>query len=303
MKKLFSLILALAMVLALASCGGNTPAKTDAPAKNDPPASSAASSNTEETAEPRIEELWTTSKSGKKIYGMMYLPAEEKETYPTVILSHGFGGTNVDNKLYAKDFVKEGYACYAFDYCGGGRGSQSEGEMTEMSVLTEAEDLNGVMDDILALDYVDKSQLFLLGQSQGGFVSSYVAASRPDDVTALVLYYPAYALQDDAHARTPDPDNIPETENIMNNTLGAIYTRDAISFDIYEVIGGYKGDVQILHGDKDGLVPLSYSERAVEVYENAELTVMNGADHGFTGKTQKDASALTLEFLKAHANQ
>ena len=161
------------------------------------------------------------------------------------------------------------------------------------------QDLNAVMDGMLALDYIDGSNFFLLGASQGGFVSSYVAAKRPDDVKALMLLFPAYALQDDCWERHGSIENIPETESLMNNTLGAIYSQDAMSFDIYDVIGGYKGDVLICHGDKDDLVDLSYSERAVEVYEHAELKVIKGAGHGFQGKPLRES---LVEFLQAHTN-
>lgn len=306
MKRVLSLLMTLALTLALLTgCGGgNTETKTNDQTQQPAASSSAAASSVaqEEKAEVRTEELWLQN-GEKRIFGTMYLPAEEQETYPVVILSHGFGGSSIDNKLYAKTFAEAGYAAYAFDYCGGGRGSQSDGEMTEMSVLTEAEDLNAVIDQVKELDYVDASQLFLMGQSQGGFVSAYVAAQRPEDVAALVLYYPAFALQDGARERDPDPDNIPETEVVMNNTIGAIYTIDALSFDIYDVIGDYHDDVQILHGDLDDVVPISYSERAVDIYDAAELTVMKGSSHGFAGKVQREAAALTLDFLQAHTAQ
>jgi pimeloyl-ACP methyl ester carboxylesterase len=187
-----------------------------------------------------------------------------------------------------------------FDFYGGNRASKSGGEMTEMSVLTEAEDLNAVMDGVRALEYVDKDQFFLLGCSQGGFVSSYVAASRPEDVKALILLFPAFALQDDCWSRHASIDEIPETEDVMNQTIGAIYSRDAMSFDIYDVIGGYKGDVLIQHGDKDDIVDPSYSERAAEVYEHAELQILHGAGHGFQSKPLKESNAKLLEFLAAH---
>lgn len=129
-----------------------------------------------------------------------------------------------------------------------------------------------------------------------------MAAKRPDDVKALMLLFPAYALQDDCWERHGSIENIPETESLMNNTLGAIYSQDAMSFDIYDVIGGYKGDVLICHGDKDDLVDLSYSERAVEVYEHAELKVIKGAGHGFQGKPLRESNGYLVEFLQAHTN-
>ena len=83
----------------------------------------------------RTEEL--TLKIGEDdIYGVMCLPDVEKETYPTVILSHGFGGTADICKPYAEIFAANGYACYAPDFRGGGNESRSSGSTTEMSVLT-----------------------------------------------------------------------------------------------------------------------------------------------------------------------
>ena len=72
------------------------------------------------------------------------------------------------------------------------------------------------------------------------------------------------------------------------------------SFDIYDVIGNYKGDVLILHGDRDGIVPLRYSERAVDVYENAELVVMEGQNHGFVGKARTGAMERETAFFREH---
>ena len=254
-----------------------------------------------ETPQPvRVEE--TTFPNGEKeLYAKIYRPAEEKDKYPAVIISHGFAGSYADNAGRAEYFAQNGFLAVAFDFYGGNRTSKSGGEMKEMSVLTEAEDLNAMMDGVSALPDVDASQLFLLGCSQGGFVSAYVAAQRPEDVKALVLLYPAFSLQDDCWERHGSVENIPEEETVMNQTLGAIYSQDAMSIDIYEVIGGYKGDVLIHHGDIDEVVDLSYSERAAEVYENAELVVIRYGDHGFhQGKTLKQSNEGVLEFLKAH---
>ena len=172
-----------------------------------------------------------------------------------------------------------------------------------MSVLTEYQNLSDVMDQVKALDYVDGSQLFLFGLSQGGFVSAYTAAQRPDDVKGLILFYPAFVLQEEYFEKYDSVDAIPDEEfESMGVPLGAIYAKDARSFDIYEEIGKYKGDVLICHGDKDTLVPLSYSEKAVEVYDSAELKVIQYGEHGFQGKLVKEATGYCVEFLQAHTS-
>ena len=59
----------------------------------------------------------------------------------------------------------------------------------------------------------------------------------------------------------------------MGLTIGRKYNEAAVSFDLYDLIGSYTGPVLILHGDRDPIVPLSYSERAKEVLPDAELKI------------------------------
>ena len=231
------------------------------------------------------------------LYGILQLPGTEAP-YPLIILSHGFGGSHAGNQDYADYFTSHGYATFNFDFCGGGFGSKSDGTMLEMSVRTEAEDLNAITDHFKTDDRFNC--IYLWGASQGGFVSSYVAARRPEDVAAMVLEFPAFVLQDDAKKRANPDGSFPETESVMGITIGHRYGEDAVSFDIYDVIGQYKEDVLILHGDRDGIVPLRYSERAVDVYENAELIVMERQNHGLLGKARTEAMERETAFFREH---
>ena len=247
-----------------------------------------------------VEEM-NIDDDGTKIYARVYIPVEEKDTYPTVIMSHGIGGTYENCEPYAKQFAANGVVSVAFDFQGGGPASQSDGEMVDMSTLTEAQDLECVTDAVKQIDYVDADNLFLLGESQGGFVTAYVAGQRPDDYKGIVLCYPAFVLQDDAWAKFPNgPEEAPEVEEIYGLQVGKQSYIDNMSFDIYDVIGNYKNDVLIVHGDADPVVPISYSDRALEVYENAELIPIPGAEHGFRGDDIKTAGTDALEFVLAH---
>ena len=233
-----------------------------------------------------------------RLYGVLQMP-EAPASAPLVILSHGFGGTLEGNRDVADWFVAQGFAVFNFDYCGGGIGSKSDGTMLQMSVLTEAADLNAVIDHFIGDSRFPR--LFLWGASQGGFVSSYVAAQRPGDVAALVLEFPAFVLQDDARRRAGPDGTFPEVDSALGVSIGRRYGEDAISFDIYDVIGAYAGDVLILHGDCDGIVPLRYSRRALEVYARAALVVMAGQDHGFTDEAKAEALRREAAFFRAHA--
>jgi len=250
----------------------------------------------ENQAAKEVENVYIPASMGQ-LYGQLQYNAEGGPQ-PLVILSHGFGGNHQGNKDYADCFFAHGFATFNLDFCGGGWGSKSDGTMMEMSVLTEAEDLNAVIDHFR--DDPRFSRIYLWGASQGGFVSSYVAAQRPEDVAALVIEFPAYVLQDDSRAKAAPDGSFPEKDSLLFSAVGRKYNEDAVSFDIYDMLPGYAGDVLILHGDRDGLVPLRYSQRAAETFPHAELIVMQGQNHGFMGQARTEAMEKEAAFLLAH---
>ena len=215
-----------------------------------------------------------------------------------LILSHGFGGSHTNHQDYADFFFSKGMSVFNLDFCGGGLESKSDGSMLEMTVLTEAEDLRAVINHFKNDPRFTK--IYLMGFSQGGFVSSYIAAKQPKDVAGLVIEYPAYVLQDDARERAMPDGSFPATSNFMGQTVGRVYNEAAVSFDIYDVIKNYTGDTLILHGDNDQIVPLRYSSRAAEVIPNAELIVIPGQGHGFSGSARKAVMEREWEFFDQH---
>lgn len=247
-------------------------------------------------AEGKTAEAVTIEGPNGSIYGMLQVPEGEK--VPLIILSHGFGGNHTFSMDSANHFTGEGFATYAFDFCGGGMGSRSDGTMLDMSVLTEAADLDAVIDHFK--DDPRFSCILLLGGSQGGFVSAYVSARRPEDIRAVVLEFPAIVLQDDAEKRRNADGSFPETSSVMGMRISRKYNEDATSFDLYDLLPQYPGPVLILHGDADPIVPLRYSERAAEIYPNAELVVYPGQGHGFMGPSRTVAIRRETEFFRKH---
>lgn len=236
------------------------------------------------------------------VRGTEYRPAGEK--LPAAIVSHGFMDSQEGTRKYAIELATLGYVSYCFDFCGGSaRRNVSDGVTTEMSVLTEVEDLKAVIAYVQSLDYTSE-ELLLAGCSQGGFVSALVAADMPDAVSRLVLFYPALCIPDDARAGRMmfakfDPNNLPEKFRCGPMKLGRCYPADVIGMDPFREIAGYSGPVLILHGTKDKIVNISYSERAAEVYRKTAdtcLYVIEKGAHGFSRKHDKLAIAKLREF-------
>lgn len=236
-------------------------------------------------------------RDGMKIYGNLYLPKNGAEQFPVAIMAHGFGSSYSNMALYASVLAENGIASYIFDFCGGSTGSRSDGDMLHMSVLTERADMETVLDELRSYDFVNQNQMFLMGESQGGLVAALLATQRKEDIRGLALLYPALVIPDDAREQYSDIADIPETAYVFGMRVGRIYYEDVLDMNVFDDIAAYDGNVLIIHGSNDSIVPISYSERAVDTYTSAELVVLDGAGHGFYGADRDEAAEGILNFI------
>ena len=240
-------------------------------------------------------------KGDQNIFGQVYIPqTDNNNKMPAVIIGHGFGGTYIKNYRFAETFAQNGIVAYLFDFCGGSPSSQSDGKTTEMSIVTEKEDMLAAFDEVSKLDYVDTDNIFLFGESQGGLVASLCGAELTDKVKGLALLYPAYNIPDIAKETFSDASLVPDEYEMLGMTIGKPYYTDSQSVDVFKEIGKYKGPVQIYHGTSDSMVPYSYSEEAIKVYENAKLIPEEGMEHGFDGELEYSIANDIVEFINAN---
>lgn len=233
------------------------------------------------------------------LYGELLRPKGKEGALPTVICCHGFGGSyQLCKRTMGMCLAKSGYQVYCFDFYGGGKKSRSGGTMLEMSIFTEREDLDAVIDTLAEWPEVDKAHLYLLGESQGGCVAGITAPRHAAQLKAMILYYPAFCIPEDARRKYARVEDIPEAGKVLNQNVGRIYNEKLLDYDIYEEIRHFSKPVLILHGDGDTVVDISYGQRAAEVYPNATFKCYPGEIHGFTGKGKLRAAKDSYEFLE-----
>lgn len=216
-----------------------------------------------------------------ELYNVMYIPTTNQEKYTTVVMLHGLNATADGMAVMAKELVQYGYACLTFDFVNGSNLSKSGNKMKKMSLLTEKNDLMAVMEQLKKVNYVDQDNIFIYSESQGGAVTVFSLAEIQDQIQGIILSYPALQIPETIRANYPDKDNIPETVNMGGCALGKIYAVDAYDIDFWALCAQYSGNVLIMHGDQDTSVDLSFSQKAVTCFPNAELVVYEGAGHGF----------------------
>lgn len=250
----------------------------------------------------RTEEIWCRNGS-EQIYGIAYIPDGEGK-FPLVIFSHELGNNHQSGIRYAERLAANGYAAYVFDFRGGsasGVQNRSSGSNSEMSVMTEASDLETVLVAAKSWDFVDPSHIFLLGGSQGGLAAIVTAAGHQDEIAGMMLMYPALSAKEDHRVNSyQNPEDVPEDVSLFGGWMhvGRNYITDIWDVDFYELLASYQGKVLLLHGDRDMTVPLSYSEKALELIPECEFHVIKDGGHEFFGQPFEDAVTYILSYLQ-----
>lgn len=277
---------------------------------------------------------YVTLADGTKIYGELGVPLDfdpaslengtfDKE-YPLMIMSHGFL-VDADSYRHAGTpnyIIPLGYVTYAFDFPGGAAGGpevptygcRSDGEFTEMSVVTEKEDLNALIDVMKEEAYVNSDEIVLMGQSQGGLVTAMAMSEREregnDDIAGAILLYPAFSIVDDMHNFFATYDDIEAaveggTVSIMGGNVGTVYATDVYNMDLMDEIDDYTGNVLILHGTADTTVSCEYSVKAVqEAYAESQSSciLLTGAAHSFdmSDSTPEKVNDMAEDYIVAY---
>lgn len=227
----------------------------------------------------------------------------ETEKCPMVILMHGIfsSGNIVPIPSLARELAEVGIASIRFDFGGHWR---SEGEMQHMTIGKEIEDALAMWEYVQSLPYV--SDIGLLGHSQGGVVASMTAGilcGRGEKPAGVVLIAPGSVVQDacrngkffSAEFNPADPPEYVKCFGSMK--LGREYILSTQKLDIYGIAREYTGPVRLIHGSNDSIVPLSCSEKYVEVYgDRSELIIVEDGNHMITRK-KKEVVALAVEFF------
>ena len=238
---------------------------------------------------------YTVQKGDDLIYGRLYEPDAESVT-PLVLIAHGYNGSWQDWRLECQYFAERGIAAYAYDFCGGSVHSMSTGRTTDMTILTERDDVSAVFHAFRQMNRF--SPIFLMGGSQGGFATALAAEKIHDLAAGMIVYYPALCIPDNWKEKYPEGSEIPEYIDFWDMRLGRCYADAACRMDALEQIGGFGKPVLLIHGTEDLIVPISYSERAAARYPDAALKELPGEGHGFSWNGGAEAVKLAYEFMQ-----
>jgi alpha/beta superfamily hydrolase len=241
---------------------------------------------------------------------MAHIPENRAGKVPMVILFHGFTADRNEalfiHTTLSRMLCEKGIASVRFDFAGSG---ESDGVFSDMTLDTQAADGEAILDFVKTLDYVDNRKIALHGMSMGGATAALLSGRRAQDIAAVSLWSPAACAIEDARNKNMKGIAIPHIEqegkaDIAGIELGVGFYYNALELDLYATAAKFDKNVNLVHGDRDDIVPLRCSERFLEIYgARATLTRVHGADHDYAGmeyqrqRLQSAIAFLTKELL------
>lgn len=240
-----------------------------------------------------ISEKFTVVREGLKINGIAHLSDKmgedirnnaNVEKKPSIIISHGFQCNYAGFDYYGQRFTEYGFNVFCFNFCGGSSKDdfegKSDGDSRDMSISSEVKDLLTVFEYVKALPYVDTDNIYLMGESQGAFVSGMTAAKLQEQIRKLIMIFPAVCIPD--HARRGmlggskyDPENPPEEMPLPLTTIGKAFHNDVVKMDAYSELAKYKGETLIIQGTDDDIVVPQYQFILKQVFDASDAEMNN----------------------------
>ena len=286
MKKV---LMGISMAFLLAACGTTTNSSNSSNGAN------TTAQTPQTTQAPHVEvktdgtytvKEYDFDSNGKDIYARAFVPDVEGRV-PLVIFSHGLGANVEHEEEVQKTLAKAGIAVFSFEFAGGSSSSapMSEGLTTEMSVLTEVQNLKDAIRIASGLEYADPQKIYLMGSSQGGLVTA-LTAEEVTNIAGLFLFYPAFSLPEDIRSSFPKLDEVPETFNLLGTKIGKKYITDIYDMDPYANLEKLGMPVHIFHGKDDNIVPITASQKTMKRLKDARLTTLEDTGHALTPEQQ-----------------
>ncbi|MBU4246589.1 MAG: alpha/beta fold hydrolase, partial [Nanoarchaeota archaeon] len=205
---------------------------------------------------------------------------------PAVILCHGFSGDKIGKYRLrvrlARALCKNGFAVFRFDFSGHG---DSEGEMDDVSIIQELDDLECAINYLKKQTFADINKIGIVGHSLGGEIA-ILEAAKNKDLKAIVLFAP---VADYTKLSAEFILSLKEAEKSgfaerASHKIKKPYFDEMKQFRPIEEISKINAPLLVIHGTADDRVNISSSKELTEkANEPKKLVIINGADHHFAG--------------------
>ncbi len=196
-------------------------------------------------------------------------------TRPTVILSHGWGGSAERMLPHADYLHKAGFHCVLYDL----RGHGDSGTVEVATLAAMVSDLRAVFAAVVQRPEVAPDQVGLFGHSMGGAISLLAAAS--DLPIRAVVSSSGFADLDDLISLMLHSRHLPDF--LFKRLVEKFWQRDAgvplERINPVRQVDRIRFPVLLLHGEQDPVIPSEQMEKLHGFALKAEKYVVKGRGH------------------------
>jgi dienelactone hydrolase len=268
--------------------------------------------------------ITVTSLRNTQIPAILTIPrGASGKTFPAVIFAHGHGGSKDEAGgfvLLAASLAKQGIASLRLDFPGCGDSPEDFTQGNRVTYMID--DVKAAKEYLAGVAEIDTNRLGILGYSMGGRVAALTTA-EDSDYASVVFWSPAispgssdlYAfMQLDGEAGFNALYGVAKAEGqaTYTNAFGAVQTLgvgwfdDMIAQNPLALFPKYKGNVLLITGSADVIIPAETARAITRAATGAKLIETHdvaGADHGYgiySGETAltQEAVNTTVAFFK-----
>ncbi|MDB5163961.1 MAG: putative hydrolase [Candidatus Saccharibacteria bacterium] len=246
----------------------------------------------------KMRRLEIANQANERLVCMEVLPYEpSNERFPVVIFCHGFGYFKEEDGLFteeAKRLADKGYACFYFDFSGCG---ESEGNYEQTTLTKLTQDLRSVHGYVTSLDYIDASDVSLIGHSFG---TSVINATQITDVKRIVLggapFYPFELIKDLFTDFNENGISRRLATSERTRTMGPQFWEDLKHYKPEELIRKFTCPILFIHGKQDTIVPIKNMEELSSFALKPWRLILESSNHDFKPEREKAFQAVVELF-------
>ena len=247
---------------------------------------------------------------GQNLVGVLH-HGQGDQPRPCLITCHGFAGTKIGGSRRFVEFARYAAKCnlsvFRFDFAGSG---DSDGDLVDLTLDRELEDLQSAIDLVSTLDGVDSKRIGLVGHCLGG-VTVIRESVKNTQIYKTVAWAPLTDLSD-AMLRLIGEDSFSmlqeeaKAEFLYHGELmrcGAEILKQSSELDMLTEITQVNQPLLIVHGTEDATVPFEKINRLVDQAQminpqtSPKLQILEGAHHSFPFH-QQELFELTVSWFK-----
>ena len=248
------------------------------------------------------------------IPAVLTLPAKA-ENAPCLIMCHGTGSSKDEVGNQYADLsallAEKGIASIRFDFAGCGESSDSGINQTFMA---EVKDTEKIYQYLMGREDIDADRIGIIGYSQGSRVMAMFLDNYHDKIKAAVSWSGAChngigvfsGWFDAFYPQAKEKGFAAVPMGWRSDLIVPLdWFKEVKNTNPMDALNKFKGDLLVIAGDADFLVPMPHCEEIAATNQKSQLVIYHDADHSFNVLTEdksisENVIRTTADWLAEH---